>query len=85
MESENINNRPMDNNSGGGPAAGPDGILSFEQALVQLQELVKKMESGALPLADSVKAYEQGVKLKAYLEQVLKEAELKIEKLNIAD
>ncbi|MCL2017168.1 MAG: exodeoxyribonuclease VII small subunit [Alphaproteobacteria bacterium] len=56
--------------------------LSFEQALSQLQELVKKMESGALPLADSVKAYEQGIKLKAYLEQVLKEAELKIEKIN---
>ena len=57
--------------------------LTFEQALSQLQELVKKMESGALPLADSVKAYEQGMKLKAYLEQVLKEAELKIEKLNV--
>jgi len=56
--------------------------LSFEQALGQLQDLVKKMESGALPLADSVKAYEQGMKLKTYLEQVLKEEELKIEKLN---
>jgi len=57
--------------------------LTFEQALSQLQELVKKMESGALPLVDSVKAYEQGMKLKAYLEQVLKEAELKIEQLKI--
>ena len=57
--------------------------LTFEQALVQLQDLVKKMESGALPLADSVKAYEQGMKLKAYLEQVLKEAELKIESLKV--
>jgi len=57
--------------------------LSFEAALGQLQDLVKKMESGALPLSDSVAAYEQGMKLKAYLEQMLKEAELKIEKLNI--
>ncbi|MDR1207701.1 MAG: exodeoxyribonuclease VII small subunit [Rickettsiales bacterium] len=57
--------------------------LSFEQALSQLQELVKKMESGSLPLADSVKAYETGTKLKAYLEQMLKEAELKIEKLKV--
>ena len=62
----------------------PTAELSFEQALAQLQELVKKMESGALPLADSVAAYEQGMKLKAYLEQLLKEAELKIEKLNIS-
>jgi len=57
--------------------------LSFEQALAQLQELVKKMESGALPLADSVAAYETGMKLKTYLEQMLKEAELKIEKLKV--
>ena len=51
--------------------------LSFEEAYKQLMELVKKMESGELPLADSVAAYEQGIKLKAYCEQVLKEAELK--------
>lgn len=57
--------------------------LSFEQALAQLQDLVKKMESGALPLSDSVAAYEQGMKLKAYCEQLLKEAELKIEKLKV--
>ena len=46
-------------------------------------ELVKKMESGELPLADSVSAYEQGIKLKAYCEQLLKEAELKIETLKV--
>jgi exodeoxyribonuclease VII small subunit len=57
--------------------------LSFEEAFRQLQELVKKMESGSLPLADSVKAYENGMKLKAYLEQLLKEAELKIETLKV--
>lgn len=56
--------------------------LSFEEAFKQLQELVKKMETGTLPLADSVAAYETGMKLKAYCEQLLKEAELKIEKLN---
>ena len=46
-------------------------------------ELVKKMESGELPLADSVAAYEQGIKLKAYCEQLLKEAEMKIETLKV--
>jgi exodeoxyribonuclease VII small subunit len=55
--------------------------LSFEDAYKQLTELVKKMESGALPLADSVAAYETGMKLKTYCEQLLKEAELKIEQL----
>ena len=57
--------------------------LTFEEAYKQLMELVKKMESGQLPLADSVVAYEQGVKLKAYCEQLLKEAELKIETLKV--
>ncbi len=58
--------------------------LSFEEAYKQLTELVQKMESGELPLADSVAAYEQGVKLKAYCEQLLKEAELKIETLKVS-
>lgn len=58
--------------------------LSFEEAYNQLMELVKKMESGQLPLADSVAAYEQGIKLKAYCEQLLKEAELKIETLKVS-
>ena len=42
------------------------------------------MESGEMPLADSVAAYEQGIKLKAYCEQMLKEAELKIETLKVS-
>lgn len=59
-------------------------VPSFEEAYQQLQELVKKIESGQLPLADSVAAYEKGMKLKAYCEQLLKEAELKIEKLAVS-
>ena len=59
--------------------------LSFEEAYKQLTELVQKMESGQMPLADSVAAYEQGIKLKAYCEQLLKEAELKIETLKVSN
>ncbi|MDR0967438.1 MAG: exodeoxyribonuclease VII small subunit [Rickettsiales bacterium] len=59
--------------------------LSFEDAYQQLSDLVKKMESGTMPLAESVAAYEKGIKLKAYCEQLLKEAELKIEKLKIEE
>lgn len=58
--------------------------LSFEEAYKQLTDLVKKMESGEMSLADSVAAYEQGIKLKAYCEQMLKEAELKIETLKVS-
>ena len=59
--------------------------LSFEDAYKQLTELVQKMESGEMPLADSVAAYEKGIKLKAYCEQLLKEAELKIETLKVTN
>lgn len=59
--------------------------LSFEDAYKQLTELVRKMESGELALAESVAAYEKGIKLKAYCEQMLKEAELKIEQLKITN
>ena len=59
--------------------------LSFEEAYKQLTDLVQKMENGQMSLADSVAAYEQGIKLKAYCEQLLKEAELKIETLKISE
>ena len=59
--------------------------LSFEEAYKQLTELVQKMESGEMSLADSVAAYENGIKLKAYCEQLLKEAELKIETLKLTN
>ena len=59
--------------------------LSFEDAYKQLTDLVKKMESGALPLADSISAFEQATKLKTYCEQLLKQAELKIEQLKPDD
>ena len=69
--------KPTDDSGGTLP-----GGLSFEDAYRQLQDLVKKMEAGALPLADSVKAYEQAAKLKAYCEQLLKQAETKIAQLD---
>ncbi|MDR3208454.1 MAG: exodeoxyribonuclease VII small subunit [Rickettsiales bacterium] len=53
--------------------------MSFEDAYRQLSELVKKMENGTLPLSDSVAAYEQATKLKTYCEQLLKQAETKVE------
>lgn len=81
MENENTNPESRLSTEALAKVETPSPELSFETALAQLTELVKKMESGTMPLDDSVKAYEMGMKLKAYLEQVLKEAELKIEQL----
>ncbi len=56
--------------------------LSFEQALDGLNGLVEKLESGALPLEESVAAFEQGVKLSRRCEALLDQAELRLQVLD---
>ena len=58
--------------------------LSFEEALQQLENIVRELESGRIKLDDAVTAYEQAVKLKQFCEQKLQAAQLKIEKIEIA-
>lgn len=56
--------------------------LSFEQALEQMTRLVEKLESGELPLEESVAAFEQGVKLSRRCESLLDKAEQRLQVLN---
>jgi len=51
---------------------------SFEEALHHLEALVQTMESGDLSLDDSLKAFEEGVKLTRICQQSLKDAEQKV-------
>jgi len=55
--------------------------LSFEQALARLTTLVEKLESGKLPLEESVAAFEEGVKLTRRCEALLDLAELRLQVL----
>ncbi len=55
---------------------------TFEQALIELEEIIKKLEDGKLPLEDAVKAFERGSELKKICEEKLKNAQLKIEMLS---
>lgn len=48
---------------------------SFEERLLALEELVKQMEAGGMPLADTLKAYEEGEKLAEGLKKELAAAE----------
>lgn len=57
--------------------------LSFEDALNQLESIVKELESGRTKLDDAVNAYEKAMKLKQLCETKLKSAQLKIDKLDI--
>ena len=55
--------------------------IDFEQKLNQLEVLVGDMEKGALSLEDSLKAFEDGIKITRECQQALKDAELKVEML----
>lgn len=57
--------------------------LSFEEALAQLENIVRELESGRIKLDDAIAAYEKAVALKQLCENKLKAAQLKIEKIEL--
>ena len=58
--------------------------LSFEDALNELETIVRSLESGSAPLEKSIESYERGIALKKHCESRLKDARAKIEKITIA-
>tara|TARA_R110001592_G_scaffold20926_3_gene84551 strand:+ start:1995 stop:2240 length:246 start_codon:yes stop_codon:yes gene_type:complete len=58
--------------------------LSFEEALVELEGIVRALETGESALEESIKSYERGTELKQHCENKLREAQVKIEKISIA-
>lgn len=50
----------------------------FEDALRELEDIVKRLESGDLPLEESLKIFEEGVTLSRYCFQKLEEAEKRV-------
>ena len=58
--------------------------MSFEEALVQLESIVRELEGGKIKLDDAVEAYEKATALKKFCEEKLKAAQLKIEKINVS-
>lgn len=55
--------------------------MSFEEALAELEGIVKKLEAGEAPLEESIAIYERGAALKSHCETKLKSAELKVEQI----
>jgi exodeoxyribonuclease VII small subunit len=58
--------------------------LSFEDALAELEKLVKQLEDGKAKLDDSIKAYERGALLKRHCEAKLRDAQAKIEQITVS-
>ncbi len=53
--------------------------LSFEDALAELERIVKGLEGGQQKLEDAITAYERGAQLRAHCEAKLAEAEARVQ------
>jgi len=58
-------------------------VMSFEDALTQLEKIVDALERGDVPLEESIRIYERGEALKKHCDTLLKSAEDKVEKIRI--
>ena len=52
--------------------------LTFEEGIAELEELVKGLETGEMPLEDSFKAYERAVAIRDSLNKLLDESDARI-------
>ena len=58
---------------------------NFENNLKKLEVIVDKLESGDIGLEESVKLYEEGMKIKKICDNKLKDIEMQIKKIKIED
>lgn len=56
--------------------------LSFGQALAELESIVSQMESGELPLEQSLSAYKRGAELLQFCQKSLADVEQQVRLLN---
>ena len=57
--------------------------LSFERAIEELETIVRRLEDGKVPLEESVAIYERGEALKRRCEELLRQAEARVEKITL--
>jgi exodeoxyribonuclease VII small subunit len=58
-------------------------VFTFEKALAELESIVQKLERGDVPLEESVAIYERGEVLKRRCEELLRQAEARVEKITL--
>jgi exodeoxyribonuclease VII small subunit len=54
-------------------------VPDFEAALKRLEDIVRKLESGDLPLDSALELFEEGIKLSRYCHSKLEQAERRVE------
>jgi exodeoxyribonuclease VII small subunit len=57
--------------------------MPFEAALAELEQIVDQLEKGAVSLDDSIRLYERGEALKTHCDELLKSAEMRIDKITL--
>jgi exodeoxyribonuclease VII small subunit len=57
--------------------------MPFEDALKELESIVARLEQGAVALEESITIYERGEALKSHCDRLLKNAEMRIEKITL--
>ena len=74
----------MATDTGQGAATAPEiANLPFEKAIEELEQIVKRLERGEVPLEESITIYERGEALKAHCDRLLKVAEAKVETIRL--
>jgi exodeoxyribonuclease VII small subunit len=64
-----------------GSSGSANGAASFESALSRLSDIVERLEGGELPLEESLKLFEEGVRMARTAEARLDAAEKRVEEL----
>ena len=57
--------------------------IPFEKALAELEQIVRALEGGNVPLEDSISMYARGEALKLHCDRLLKIAEAKVDKIRV--
>lgn len=55
--------------------------MSFEDALAELEQIVRRLEAGQVKLDEAILSYERGAQLKRHCERKLNEAQQRVERI----
>ena len=66
------------------PGVPPDIVaMSFEDALAELEQIVRRLEGGQVKLDEAIMSYERGAQLKRHCERMLNEAQQRVDRIVI--
>ncbi len=71
------------------PGAPPNGVppdiaaMNFEDALAELEQIVRRLEGGQVKLDEAIMSYERGAQLKRHCERKLNEAQQRVDRIVI--